>query len=112
MKPRLPDPREKPWLTVAELAEITGEGEKVIRAALEAGQLPELRIGRYVRIPTAALLLQLGIEEQARTDSEAGPSTGPATASTTSTPPQELQHVNALAPVPTPSSNVHALRNR
>lgn len=59
---RLPDPREKPWLTVAELAEITGEGQKAIRTALDADQLPVLRIGRYVRIPTALLLTQLGIE--------------------------------------------------
>jgi excisionase family DNA binding protein len=61
MSGRLPDPREKPWLTVAELAAITGEGEKAIRAALDAGHLPMLRVGRYVRIPTAALLAQLGI---------------------------------------------------
>lgn len=60
---RLPDPREKPWLTVAELAAITGEGQKVIRAAVDAGQLPSLRIGRYVRIPTAALLRLLAISE-------------------------------------------------
>lgn len=60
--PRLPDPREKPWLTVAELAVITGEGEKAIRKAIDEGQLPSLRVGRYVRIPTAALLTCLGIE--------------------------------------------------
>jgi excisionase family DNA binding protein len=59
---RLPDPREKPWLTIAELSAITGEGEKAIRKAIEEGQLPELRVGRYVRIPTAALLARLGIE--------------------------------------------------
>jgi hypothetical protein len=58
----LPDPRKRPWLTVAELAEISGEGEKVIRAALAAGQLPELRLGRYVRIPTHLLMLQLGMD--------------------------------------------------
>ena len=60
---RLPDPRDKPWLTVAELAAISGEGEKVIRAALDAGQLPLLQIGRYVRIPTAELLRRLGISD-------------------------------------------------
>jgi len=59
---RLPDPRERPWLTVAEVAQITGEGEKVIRAALAAGQLPILRLGRYVRIPTHLLMLQLGMD--------------------------------------------------
>ncbi len=51
----LPDPRVKPWLTIAEVAKLTGEGEKVIRHAVAAGQLPELRVGRYIRIPTAAL---------------------------------------------------------
>lgn len=59
---KLPDPAERPWLTVAELARITGEGEKAIRAALDAGQLPLLRVGRYVRIPTARLRQVLGID--------------------------------------------------
>lgn len=68
---RIPDPREKPWLTVAELAAITGEGQKVIRAALASGQLPCLEIGRYRRIPTAALLLALGISaDSADTEAE------------------------------------------
>lgn len=58
----LPDPRDKPWLTVKELAEITGEGEKAIRAALDAGQLPLLQVGRYKRIPTARLRAVLGID--------------------------------------------------
>lgn len=61
---RLPEPAERPWLTVAELAEITGEGEKAIRAALDAGQLPLLRVGRYVRIPTALLRQRLGLDPQ------------------------------------------------
>lgn len=62
---RLPDPRERPWLSVAELAAITGEGEKVIRHALDAGQLPCLSVGRYVRIPTHQLLVQLGMTPDA-----------------------------------------------
>jgi excisionase family DNA binding protein len=58
----LPDPRHRPWLTVAELAEITGEGEKVLRAAIDAGQIPSVRVGRYIRIPTARLMIEvLGI---------------------------------------------------
>lgn len=59
---KLPEPTERPWLTVAEVAEITGEGEKAIRAALDAGHLPLLRVGRYVRIPTALLRQRLGID--------------------------------------------------
>ena len=58
---RLPHPRERPWLTVVEVAQITGEGQKVIRTALEAGQLPVLRIGRYVRIPTAGFYALVGL---------------------------------------------------
>jgi hypothetical protein len=61
---RLPDPRERPWLTVAEVAEITGEGEKAIRAALDAGQLPLLEIGRYKRIPTARFYEVLGMSDR------------------------------------------------
>lgn len=76
---RLPDPREKPWLTVAELAAITGEGEKAIRAALDAGQLPLLQVGRYKRIPTAALLRMLDIGPEAFDGwHDADPSRGPA----------------------------------
>jgi hypothetical protein len=58
---RLPDPRDRPWLTVAEVSTITREGEKAVRAALSSGQLPRLDVGRYVRIPTAALWDLCGI---------------------------------------------------
>lgn len=79
---RVPEPRERPWLSVAEVAQITGEGEKVIRAALEAGQLPRLDIGRYVRIPTAGLLALVGITPE---DSESPAATAELIA-TTATP--------------------------
>jgi excisionase family DNA binding protein len=60
----MPDPRERPWLTVAELADITGEGQKALRVAIDAGQIPSVRVGRYVRIPTARLMREvLGITE-------------------------------------------------
>lgn len=58
----LPTPQDRPWLSVAEVAEITHEGEKVIRAAIDAGQLPVIRIGRYVRVPTALLYELLGLQ--------------------------------------------------
>lgn len=64
----LPTPRQRPWLSVAEVAAITQEGEKVIRAALNAGQLPCIRIGRYVRIPTAALYETCGLSPNVRDD--------------------------------------------
>jgi len=57
----LPSPLERPWLSVAEVAAITSEGEKAIRSAIDAGQIRSFRIGRYVRIPTAALYDLCGI---------------------------------------------------
>lgn len=85
---RIPDPREKPWLTVKELAEITGEGEKVLRGAISAGQLPHLAVGRYVRIPTAALRVQLGIDPES-TDGESPAQASPSNVRllATKTPP-------------------------
>lgn len=67
----LPDPREKPWLTVKELSEITGEGIKTIRRALRDGQLPLLKVGRFDRIPTAALREHLGIAPESTNEDPA-----------------------------------------
>lgn len=90
---RLPDPRERPWLTVTEVAEITGEGEKAIRAALQAGQLPILRIGRYVRIPTAALYEVCRISPDKR---EGEPATGSPIAADSTALETRREHGTAL----------------
>ena len=75
---RLPDPRDRPWLTVAELAEITGVGEKAIRAAAAAGQIPSVKISRYLRFPTARFMREvLGIDPDGNGP---GPSPGPGAA--------------------------------
>ena len=71
---RLPDPRERPWLSVSEVADITGEGQKVIRAAVAAGQLKSIRIGRYIRLPTAALYEVLHMAADVREDESTRPS--------------------------------------
>ena len=86
----LPDPRERPLLTVAEVAALMpeGVGEKAVRAAIAAGQLPATRVGRYVLVPTAALRRQLGLDDEALDAREAGVPTpalalpGPAAATT------------------------------
>ena len=41
---------ERGFLTVAETAHLLGCSEKVVRAELRRGRLPEYRIGRLVRI--------------------------------------------------------------
>lgn len=91
---RLPDPRERPWLSVAEVAEITGEGEKVIRAALDAGQLPLIQLGRYKRIPTHQLLMQLDMTPDMSAD--------PAPTGSNTTTDQDLggpRRVNNATPI-------------
>lgn len=60
-------------LTVPEAAELLGLAERSVRRALEAGDLPVLRVGRRTLIPTAPLSALLGLEK-----SEAAPATGAA----------------------------------
>jgi len=43
----LPDPHERPWLTVSEVASWSGEGQKAIRAVIAAGHIPHIRVGRF-----------------------------------------------------------------
>ena len=76
----LPTPRERPWLTVAEVAEITHEGEKAVRSAIDAGHLPHLRIGRYIRVPTAKLYELCGITPDMSEDRVPARSTATTTA--------------------------------
>lgn len=57
----IPDPRQEPILSIRRAAEVMGEGQKAVRKAAAAGQIPSLRIGRYVRIPTAPLLQLMGV---------------------------------------------------
>lgn len=92
-------------ITVPEAGQVLGIGRDAAYAAAERGEIPVLHLGRRLVVPVPRLLHLLG----ALTDSEAGPATGPATA-TTSTPHQEPRHDHGPASVPAPSSNVRSLR--
>jgi len=74
---RLPDPRDKPFHTVAETVPYLPEGigEKAIRAAIDAGQIPSVRVGRRILVPTAALWALVGLTPDS---SAADPATGSA----------------------------------
>lgn len=50
-------------LTVAEAAPLLRVSERHLRELLRRGEVPSLRLGRRVVIPTARLLRELGIEE-------------------------------------------------
>jgi excisionase family DNA binding protein len=58
----LPDPYEKPTLSVPETAELLGVHPRTIYNAVIAGTCPHIKLGRIVRIPTAQLLEQYGLE--------------------------------------------------
>jgi excisionase family DNA binding protein len=56
------DPKAKPTMSVEEFAAAAGIGRSTAFAAVHAGEVPHLRFGRRIRIPTAAVLrmLELG----------------------------------------------------
>jgi excisionase family DNA binding protein len=60
----LPDPRETPTLSVDEVTELLGWGRSAVYEGVRRGELPALRIGHRIRIPTAKLLELLGIVEE------------------------------------------------
>ena len=57
----LPDPQTRPTVTVPEAAEILGISRGSGYAAAAAGQIPTVRIGARLVVPTAQLLALLGV---------------------------------------------------
>ena len=63
----LPAPHEKPTLSVDEVVEILGWGRSAVYEGVRRGEIPALRMGRRIRIPTAKLLELLGIVDEKHT---------------------------------------------
>jgi excisionase family DNA binding protein len=53
---RLPDPVAEPTITVDRAAAVLGIGKRAAYYAAERGELPSIRVGRLIRIPTARFL--------------------------------------------------------
>ncbi len=98
--PALPDPNERPTLPVyPDAAHWLGLSKSSAYAAAERGEIPTIRIGRRLLVPTAALrrLLQLDDEttpaamstsnKHADPDPAASPSTTPAVRRTSAQAP-------------------------
>jgi len=51
-----------PTITVEETAAILGTGRSATYAAIKSGQIPAIRVGRKLRIPTGHLIALLGID--------------------------------------------------
>lgn len=55
----LPDPKERATLTVDAVAEIVGVDRKTVYAAINSGELPCLRVGRRILVPTSWLAARI-----------------------------------------------------
>jgi excisionase family DNA binding protein len=55
-----------PTISVAQAAELLGVSRSAAYRAVAAGQLPALRLGRRIHIPTAPLLEMLGVSTEER----------------------------------------------
>lgn len=59
----LPDPAAEPTVTVARAAAVLGVSVRAAYAAAARGELPAIRVGRTVRVPTARFLTTYGFGE-------------------------------------------------
>ena len=59
------DPRTRPVMTVTDAASVLCISRASAYEAVKAGEIPSIRLGRRIVIPTAALLRMLGFDEHA-----------------------------------------------
>jgi excisionase family DNA binding protein len=69
----VPSPEEQPTLTIEEAAAFLGLGRSSAYEAARRGELPTLRFGRALRVPTAALRRLLGIDPEPEPDAPSAP---------------------------------------
>lgn len=74
--PELPDPRVHPTLTVPEAGRFLGLARASAYEGAHRGDIPTIRIGRRLLVPTAVLARMLGIIDG---DGSDGAATGSAT---------------------------------
>jgi excisionase family DNA binding protein len=68
MSAALPDPATEPTITIERAAAVLGIGRRTAYAAAERGELPALRVGRCVRVPTARFLATFGLNGPQQAD--------------------------------------------
>lgn len=52
----VPNPHEKPTLTLEEAGKLLGMGKVAMRSAAQEGTIPVLKVGRRIVVPTAKFL--------------------------------------------------------
>jgi excisionase family DNA binding protein len=68
----IPTPQERPTVSVEEAGAWCGLGRSAAYEAVRRGELPALRFGRTLRVPTAALRQMLGLDAEPEADSPTG----------------------------------------
>lgn len=63
---RIPNPAETPTVSVDEAVELLGVGRSTGYAGVKSGEIPSIRVGSRIRVPTAGLLRLLQLEVPAR----------------------------------------------
>ena len=59
------DPLTKPTMSVDETAFVLGIGRATAYQAVRTGQIPSIKVGRRLRVPTAILVRMLGLDADA-----------------------------------------------
>ncbi len=62
----LPNPAETPTVTVEEAGRMLGISRNSAYDAVAAGEIPSIKIGRRIVVPTAALLRLLAVDADPR----------------------------------------------
>src|SRR5689334_2211745 len=76
---KLPEPTERPTITVAEAGAVLGLSRSASYGAARAGAIPTLRFGRRLLVPTHQLRGMLGMPEGGESTAETHGATGGAT---------------------------------
>jgi excisionase family DNA binding protein len=66
----IPDPAETPTVSVEQAGEWLGLGRSAAYEAARRGEIPTLRFGRSLRVPTARLRVLLGIDAEPEPEAE------------------------------------------
>ena len=64
LRPTLPDPMTEPTVTVERAGALLGISRGSAYAAAAAGDIPTIRVGRRLLVPTAALRRMLAVDAQ------------------------------------------------
>ena len=62
----LPDPRQQPTITVKQAAALLGISERSAYEAAHRGEIPVIRLGRRMTVPTVFVLRMIGLDGSER----------------------------------------------